>query len=461
MAGRLGVSRIAARGDVAPSDSRTSTHTTTSGRAGLRPSGADVASGPSQAVSGHRLGPHRHASGASSSNDGSTSSSQRALLPSIPAHRVSSNAAPASARAAAATGTDLTRGGRRDKNGACPKTHPPSTPSFSPSGSARRSSPRPLSPTRLWGPRRRRPVREVRQRPRHRRLSVLQEAARRSHRRTPTKTDGDGQQRRQLQARVSTSCACLAVAQSTVVRCGGRHQHLGSRLPHTRKYQSLSADKRIRCALPPGPPTRRRLLPLPFALVRCACHPAAQLLNPTLRRPFNSSQSAAPHRASSGLGNASAARLRRELADWVEEHPDELIADTPVRDWVKWDTDGSSVRSYARRMAVGGWGGGIEMAACARLKRVNVHGEPPPAVRRTPVISRCRHGHSPCDPFRRVSSTVYEHIPGQSGYKRISCFDAPGASSSSAPTVHVLYRAHHLLHAGPHTPQVLLVPPDG
>lgn len=74
-----------------------------------------------------------------------------------------------------------------------------------------------------------------------------------------------------------------------------------------------------------------------------------------------------------GLGNTNASRLRRELAEWVEAHPETLIAETPLRDWVKWDT-GSSVRDYARRMAVGGWGGGIEMAACARLKRVNVHG---------------------------------------------------------------------------------------
>ena len=32
----------------------------------------------------------------------------------------------------------------------------------------------------------------------------------------------------------------------------------------------------------------------------------------------------------------------------------------------------STLTSYAARMARGGWGGGIEMAACAHLKRVNV-----------------------------------------------------------------------------------------
>ena len=78
------------------------------------------------------------------------------------------------------------------------------------------------------------------------------------------------------------------------------------------------------------------------------------------------------------------------------------ISETPIRDWVKWDS-GSTVQSYARRMSVGGWGGGIEMAACARLKKVNVH--------------------------------VYER--SGSRFKRISCFDAPGGSSRTA---HVLYR---------------------
>ena len=55
----------------------------------------------------------------------------------------------------------------------------------------------------------------------------------------------------------------------------------------------------------------------------------------------------------------------------MDAHPNEEIAETPLRDWVKWDS-GASPREYARRQALGGWGGGIEMAAFSRLKRVNV-----------------------------------------------------------------------------------------
>ena len=108
------------------------------------------------------------------------------------------------------------------------------------------------------------------------------------------------------------------------------------------------------------------------------------------------------HSMTYGMGTGTASALRRELAAYVLKNADLKISETPMRDWVKWDS-GSTVQTYSRRMAVGGWGGGIEMAACARLKKVNVH--------------------------------VYERAGG--GFKRISLFDAPGGSTK---TIHVLYR---------------------
>ena len=53
-----------------------------------------------------------------------------------------------------------------------------------------------------------------------------------------------------------------------------------------------------------------------------------------------------------------------------------------------------------------GWGGGIEMAACSHLKRVNVH--------------------------------VYERST-MGSYKRISCFDYERGGAPPRTTVHVLY----------------------
>lgn len=100
-------------------------------------------------------------------------------------------------------------------------------------------------------------------------------------------------------------------------------------------------------------------------------------------------------------GRASAREIRRDICNFVERNGDLVIADSPLQEWIKWD-GGGSVSSYARRMSIGGWGGGIEMAAFSQMKRVNVH--------------------------------VYEKC--SSGYKRISAFNVPGASQ----TVKVLYR---------------------
>ena len=107
-----------------------------------------------------------------------------------------------------------------------------------------------------------------------------------------------------------------------------------------------------------------------------------------------------------GLGGGVSARtLRRELAAFVAANPTLTIADSPLSDWVQWDS-GSSVKSYAKRQSVGGWGGGIEMACCSRLKKVNIH-----------VWERPRFSL-------------------RGGYKRISCFDCKGATA----IVNIIYQ---------------------
>lgn len=78
------------------------------------------------------------------------------------------------------------------------------------------------------------------------------------------------------------------------------------------------------------------------------------------------------HSLAFGLGEgASASSLRREIAMFIMKNPSLEIADTPLRQWVAWDSS-MPVPIYAASMAVGGWGGGIEMAACARLKGVDI-----------------------------------------------------------------------------------------
>jgi len=108
------------------------------------------------------------------------------------------------------------------------------------------------------------------------------------------------------------------------------------------------------------------------------------------------------HSLAFGIGGRATAReLRRDICNFVERNAELSIADTPLKDWIKWD-GGGTVTSYARRMAIGGWGGGIEMAAFSQMRRVNVH-----------VFERC-----------------------STGFKRISAFNVTGA----AKTIRVLYR---------------------
>lgn len=102
------------------------------------------------------------------------------------------------------------------------------------------------------------------------------------------------------------------------------------------------------------------------------------------------------HAIAHGLRDGStAATLRREVVAYVFEHPKLAISDTPLEEWIKWDSNGS-VDAYCRRMAQPTvWGGGIEMAAISCMKRVHVY--------------------------------VYERDANSGGYKLISSFEGSGA----------------------------------
>jgi hypothetical protein len=113
------------------------------------------------------------------------------------------------------------------------------------------------------------------------------------------------------------------------------------------------------------------------------------------------------HSLSYGLSDSSdASALRSEICRYIAKNPDLTIADTSIKDWVRYDSESNeSVAAYARRMEGGSWGGAIEMAALMSMKRVNVH-----------VYERCREG-----------------------YRRISAFELDGARK----TVNVLYQGRN------------------
>lgn len=109
------------------------------------------------------------------------------------------------------------------------------------------------------------------------------------------------------------------------------------------------------------------------------------------------------HSLSYGLKDGStASRLRPELCAFIRSNGSLLISDTPLRDWVKWDS-GSTVADYASRMSHGTWGGGIEMACFSKLKGVNVH-----------VYERSGMGY-----FKRISAFDCEESPEKKKIVRV------------------------------------------
>jgi hypothetical protein len=160
-------------------------------------------------------------------------------------------------------------------------------------------------------------------------------------------------------------------------KCDGKHPTDGC--PHFRKGRENHPDALRRSAASMGSSTGR-----PETLRGCRIVP----------QPGDGS--CLFHSISYGLRDGSSASvLRRQIAAFIERNPMMEISDTPLRDWIRWDS-GANPSTYARRMATGGWGGGIEMAAASHLKQVNVH--------------------------------VYEQ--GRGGFKRISCFEVPRAQVS-------------------------------
>ena len=67
------------------------------------------------------------------------------------------------------------------------------------------------------------------------------------------------------------------------------------------------------------------------------------------------------------------ATLRGRVARCICDTPDEIVAGSPLRDWVEWDS-GLDPSAYASRV-VGAhhWGGAIEMAVLAHLLNMAIH----------------------------------------------------------------------------------------
>ena len=123
------------------------------------------------------------------------------------------------------------------------------------------------------------------------------------------------------------------------------------------------------------------------------------------------------HSLAYGLNDGSdAIKLRRDLCQCIATTPMLMIAQTPLYEWIQWETNGQKTHGqYAASMSKPGqWGGGIEMAVFSLLKGVNVH-----------VYEKNRPG-----------------VNAAPGYTRVAAFDYP-STPELRKTVRVCYRGRN------------------
>ena len=188
-----------------------------------------------------------------------------------------------------------------------------------------------------------------------------------------------------------SSSATKSTTKSTTVlccdKCDGKHET--DRCPHFKKARDDHPDAQKNFFKKLGAPST-----LPGSVIRNARE---------VRQPGDGS--CLFHSMAYGLkSHCNANTLRAEVCKFIACSGSFQICETPLSNWVKWDS-GQSTSDYARRMSRGQWGGGIEMAVCSEIHACNVH--------------------------------VYER--GFLGYKRISAFDYH-TNPESKPIVRVVYK---------------------
>jgi hypothetical protein len=78
------------------------------------------------------------------------------------------------------------------------------------------------------------------------------------------------------------------------------------------------------------------------------------------------------HSMAHGLKTTTHSQLRRQIAAYICDNPNDEIGGTPIKDWVMWDS-GLNVREYSVSMQTGNkWGGAIEIAVCAKVSGCDV-----------------------------------------------------------------------------------------
>jgi hypothetical protein len=198
-----------------------------------------------------------------------------------------------------------------------------------------------------------------------------------------------GPRQRNVRAESKICGACADASEEICDKCDGKHPT--AKCPHFKKARSKHTDAwssygRSKSAPPANAKSESIIIKLSDATVV----------------PQPGDGSCLFHSLCYGLKDGSSAQqLRKDIAAYIAKHPTLKIADTAIKEWVKYDS-GGGIRAYASKMKGGTWGGGIEMAALTKMQNVNVH-----------VYEQCKEG-----------------------YRRISAFESQGARK----ILNVIYR---------------------
>ena len=89
--------------------------------------------------------------------------------------------------------------------------------------------------------------------------------------------------------------------------------------------------------------------------------------------------------------------LRAEVCAYMEAHPHQVVAGDTIAQWIRYDS-GRSVPDYVAHIRSGGWGGGLELAVVAEIRRRRIR------------VFGCVAPGAPLGPFRQLASFGRTHV---------------------------------------------------
>lgn len=114
------------------------------------------------------------------------------------------------------------------------------------------------------------------------------------------------------------------------------------------------------------------------------------------------------HGLATSLGLDSATKLRQDICDFIEQHPDSILGGKSLRDWVLWESGQSYLEYVSSMRTLSEWGGPLEIAVCSHMMKATIH--------------------------------VYQEVP-EGGFQRLVAFEIEG--EASCKSVNLAFQPGH------------------